>query len=215
MNKILAVTTGLLMVAVIFLFTKVYSSGGSAAAEDTSADTLSQKERPKDKLPPMPANEPTGLIVYVDIDALNENSLEVEDLVRDAKRKKDAIEASMEKLQYDYQKKIEEYQNSAKAGIAPASELQIAEREIMKMEKEASDKQLQMDNLSMDINEKNAQFQKNVRAFLQKWNNGRYDYILSYSEVVPSMLIGNSRLDVTNEVIEELNKDYKARKGRK
>lgn len=163
----------------------------------------------------MPSSQPTGKIVYVDIDQLNEQSIEVGDLVRDAKRKKEAIEASMEKLQNDYQRKIQDYQAAAKAGIAPASELQATEREILRMEKEASDKQMQMDNLSIEINDKNAQFQKNVKAFLQKWNNGRYDFILSYSEVVPSMLIGNSTLDVTNEVIEELNKDYKAKKGRK
>lgn len=215
MNKILAALTGILTIAVVILFMKVYSANKPLTAEDKEEVSEASQTKNEDKLPPMPSSQPTGKIVYVDIDQLNERSTEVEDLVRDAKRKKDAIEASMEKLQNDYQRKIQDYQTAAKAGIAPPSELQATEREILRMEKEANDKQLQMDNLSMEINDKNAQFQKNVRAFLQKWNNGRYDYVLSYSEVVPSMLIGNSALDVTNEVIEALNNEYKARKGRK
>ena len=215
MNKTLAALTGILTIAVVILFMKVYASDKPSQVEGKEEMPKEESIEKKDELPPMPSSQPTGKIVYVDIDQLNERSSEVEDLVRDAKRKKDAIEASMEKLQNDYQRKIQDYQTAAKAGIAPPSELQATEREIMRMEKDANEKQLQMDNLSLEINDKNAQFQKNVRAFLQKWNNGRYDYVLSYSEVVPSMLIGNSALDVTNEVIEALNNEYKARKGRK
>jgi outer membrane protein len=215
MNKTLAALTGILTIAVVILFMKVYASDKPSQVEGKEEMPKEESIEKKDELPPMPSSQPTGKIVYVDIDQLNERSSEVEDLVRDAKRKKDAIEASMEKLQNDYQRKIQDYQTAAKAGIAPPSELQATEREIMRLEKDANEKQLQMDNLSLEINDKNAQFQKNVRAFLQKWNNGRYDYVLSYSEVVPSMLIGNSALDVTNEVIEALNNEYKARKGRK
>ncbi len=88
-------------------------------------------------------------------------------------------------------------------------------REIQAIEKEAENKQLQMDNLSMDINDKNIQFQKNVKSFLIDWNKGRFDYILSYSDAVPSMLLGNSTLEVTDEVIKELNMAYKNRKTKK
>lgn len=215
MNKLLAALTGILTIVVIVLLMKLYNTPTTTEDNYKSEQATEAEAKKETALPPMPSSQPTGKIVYVDIDQLNEQSIEVGDLVRDAKRKKEAIEASMEKLQNDYQRKIQDYQAAAKAGIAPASELQATEREILRMEKEASDKQMQMDNLSIEINDKNAQFQKNVKAFLQKWNNGRYDFILSYSEVVPSMLIGNSTLDVTNEVIEELNKDYKAKKGRK
>ena len=72
-----------------------------------------------------------------------------------------------------------------------------------------------MDNLSMEINDKNLAFQKNVKDFLIRWNQGRYDFILSYSEAVPSMLLGNSTLEVTNEIITELNKQYKENKKKK
>ena len=114
-----------------------------------------------------------------------------------------------------YRKKVEAYQLSAKAGIASQNELKTAENEIMALEKEAQNKQLQMDNLSMDINEKNAKFQKNVRDFLVQWNNGKFDYIFSYSETVPSMLLGNKTLEITDDVIKEINNEYKSSKIKK
>ena len=67
----------------------------------------------------------------------------------------------------------------------------------------------------MDLNEKNEAFRKNVKNFLTKWNNGRYDYILAYSEAVPSMLLGNTTLEVTKEVIEKLNDEYRQSKNKK
>ena len=72
-----------------------------------------------------------------------------------------------------------------------------------------------MDNLSMHINDKNNNFQKRVKHFLQEWNQGRFDYILSYSEAIPSMLLGNSSLEITDEIIGHLNTEYKNRKGKK
>ena len=104
---------------------------------------------------------------------------------------------------------------SQKAGIASQSELEAKARVIQALEQEAQNKQVQMDNLSMDINDKNIGFQKNVKDFLIKWNAGRFDFILSYSEAVPSMLLGNATLEITDEIIRELNAEYKNRKKKK
>ncbi|MCE3260727.1 MAG: OmpH family outer membrane protein, partial [Bacteroidetes bacterium] len=149
----------------------------------------------------------------VNIDVINEESAEVNDLVAEAKRTKANIEASVERLSIEYQNKVEEYQQSAKAGIRPQSDMEALAKKIQDIEREAQNKQLQMDNLSMNINEKNAAFQDGLKAFLVKWNNGRYDYILTYSEAIPSMLLGNASLDVTKEVITKVNEEYKAKKA--
>lgn len=217
MNKVLIGINALLVVAVAFLFFKMYQPASPAAAE--AAEPVTEKgaeEQSRPAVSPEPVgNIPTGKIAFVNIDELNEKSLEINDLITEAKKRKNLIEASLESLNLQYQKKMEEYQVSAKAGIAPASEMQLKEKEIMTIEKEAQNKQLQMENLSMDINEKNGMFQRNVKNFLIKWNNGRYDYILSYSEAVPSMLLGNTTLEITKEVIEELNKEYKQSRSKK
>lgn len=216
MNRILIALNALLVAAVIFLFIKVYS--GPATEEIKMPEPIQTqpdvKEEPKAKSVEQVGNAPTGKIAYVDIDRLNEESLEIKDLVAESKRRKNNIESSMESLSQQYQRKVEEFQMSQKAGIATENDLRAKAKEIENLERDAQNKQMQMDDLSMDINDKNMKFQQNVKTFLVKWNNGRYDYILSYSDAVPSLLLGNTSLEITNEVIELLNNEYKQKKGK-
>lgn len=216
MNKILIGINAVLIAAVAFLFFKVNSLNhvtqeNSETPSEVKGDIV---EQPIKTIAAV-GNIPTGKIAYVNIDELNEKSLEINDLITEAKRRRSVIEGSLENLNMQYQRKVEEYQTSAKAGLAPQSEMMMKEKEILSIEKEAQNKQLQMENLSVDINEKNGTFQKNVKNFLVKWNNGRYDFILSYSDAVPSMLLGNTTLEITAEVISELNAEYKNSKVKK
>lgn len=215
MNKILIVMTSVLLAAVVFLFVKVFS--GHAPAVAGTADTPAADTAVTAGKNPEPvkqeSNVPTGKIAFVNIDELNEKSLEIKDLVAESKRRQSGIESSVESLQRRYQQKVEEFQRSQQAGIAPESELRAKAKEIEEIEREAANKQMQMDNLTMDISEKNNAFQRTVREFLVKWNNGRYDYILTYSEALPTLLLGNASLEVTDEVIEGLNRDYKTKKS--
>ena len=41
-------------------------------------------------------------------------------------------------------------------------------------------------------------------------HSGKFDYIFSYSESVPSMLLGNKTLEITDVVIKEINNEYKS-----
>ncbi len=216
MNKFLIGFLALLSSAVIFLFFKISSLQSSKNKnEENGIEKLdSTKKLLFNDLNHL-ASKPTGKIAYLNIDRLNEESLEIADLVSETKRRKTNIEASVESLSMQYRKKVEAYQLSAKAGIASQGELKTAENEILALEKEAQNKQLQMDNLSMDINEKNNKFQKNVKDFLLKWNNGKFDFIFSYSESVPSMLLGNKSLEITDFVIKEINTEYNSLKIKK
>jgi outer membrane protein len=217
MNKIIIGVNVFLIAAVGFLFYKVSTinslNGDKTTTEEVNNSKLKNTTAAKITTPV--GNVPTGKIAFVNIDVLNEKSLEVIDLIAESKRKKINIEASVENLSMQYQKKVEEFQMSQKAGIAPQSELEAKAREIQAIEKEAQNKQIQMDNLSVDIGEKNASFQKNVKDFLIKWNNGQYDFILSYSDAIPSMLLGNATLDITDTILNQLNEDYKKRKIKK
>lgn len=216
MNKILIGVNAVLIAAVAFLFFKVSSlapsSAEAAAPEKTDA---AAPEKIPEAIVKQVGNDPTGKIAYINIDELNEKSIEINDMINEAKKRRNNIEGSLENLNMQYQKKMEDYQNSAKAGIASQSDMQMKEKEIMAIEKEAQNKQLQMENLTMDIGEKNTAFQKNVKNYLIKWNNGRFDYILSYSDAVPSMLLGNTSLEITTEIIDALNAEYKQRNVKK
>lgn len=214
MNKILLGVNAFLVLAVAFLFYKVNSIGGSAETKDVKKENTNSGDSAKKTNTDVVnvATPPTGKIAFVNIDIINEQSLEVGDMVNELKRSKANIEASVQSLSMQYQKKMQEYEASAKAGIAPQSELEAKGREIQAIEKEAQNKQLQMDNLSMTMNEKNGTFQQNLKSFLVKWNDGKYDYILTYSDAVPTLLLGNASLDITKEIMEKVNAEYKAKK---
>lgn len=214
MNKILIGVNALLVIAVGYLFFTINNIG----TKTEPIKEVEQETKPTTK--PIVSveqvgNIPTGKVAYINIDKLNDESLEINDIANESKRRLNALESSLESLSMKYQKKVEEYQTSAKAGIAPASEMQNKEKEIASIEKEAQDKQLQRENLTMDISDKNAAFQKTVKDFLIKWNKGRYDFIFSYSETVPTLLLGNTSLEITDEVIKLLNEEYKLRKTKK
>jgi outer membrane protein len=218
MNKILVGVNVVLVIAVAFLFYKVSSidtgNGNAPKEENVTSETKKDSVKPKSTYNAV-STPVTGKIAFINIDQLNEQSEEVNDLIAEAKRTKNNIEASVENLSKKYQSKVEEYQTSAKAGIRPQSDMDALAREIQGLEQEAQNKQLQMDNLTMNINERNAAFQDGLKQFLVKWNNGRFDYILTYSEAIPSMLLGNASLDVTKEVIEQVNAEYKSKKQSK
>lgn len=219
MNKILIGVNAALVLAVGYLFFKINSPESEINSEKKEESTQTAKpDTTKNKsalVTPGVATTPTGKIAFINIDIINEESEEIKDLVAEAKRSKSNMEAGIERLSMEYQKKMEEYQTSAKSGIAPQSEMAAKEKEIMAIEKEAQNKQIQIDNFTMAINEKNAAFQQGLKNFLVKWNEGRYDYILTYSDAVPTMLLGNANLDITREVIEKVNEEYLAKKQSK
>lgn len=215
MNRLSIALNAVLLLAVIFLFYKVYTPPAETPAVEPVPSGNAVTEAVKKPEPVRQAgNTPTGKIAYVNIDRLNEESLEIADLVKESKRRKENIEGSMEALNLKYQNKVEEFQLLQKGGIAPKAELENKAREIQGIELEAQNKQLQMDQLTMDLNRRNESFQRSVRQVLQEWNKGQFDYILSYSETIPTMLIGNSELDITDVVIEAVNKEYNQRKSK-
>ncbi len=214
MNKILLTVNGVLVVAVGYLFYKSCANPNSEVCHSKiiNSDSLANNINLKPKKIEQIGTEPTGKIAFINLDILNETSNEVKDLEKEAKSRRSAIEGSLMALQQNYEKEMMDYQNSAKAGIASEAELNAKAKKIQQIEKDAQNKQLQIDNLTMDIAEKNEIFQKNIKEFLLKWNAGKYDYILSYSESVPTMLLGNATLDITNQVVPLINEEYNNKK---
>lgn len=207
MNKVILTVNGLLVLAVGYLFYKVNSSNSGSTEESSSTENRKTPVVIENKNIPV-----TGKIAFVNIDSVNEQSLFVDYMIKKLKGSKASIEASVENLSMQYQNKVKEYQASASAGIAPESELAAKAKEIQAIEREVQNKQIQMDNLAIEMNDKNNQFQNEVRDFIKEHYAGKYDYVLTFSEAIPSMLYGNAALDITREVILQLNEDYKSRK---
>jgi outer membrane protein len=213
MKSILIGLNALLLGAVIYLFVKVNSLDKSNPSKETTTETSNTKADTKSEL--KNTNASTGRIAFINIDSLNEQSLYLIDLMRDVKNRKSALEGSFQSMQTNYQTKMQELQESYKAGIATEAQMKAEAQKIRQMENDMANKQVQMDNLVDEAGKKNADFQNEVRAFLKEYTNGQYDYVLSYSTTIPSMLIGNEQLELTTEVIKQLNERYQQKKAEK
>ncbi len=157
---------------------------------------------------------PDTKIAFVNIDTINEKYLYISDYVKTMKKRKETIEAQLQSMMNQFQQDYETFQQSVQAGIAPQAELEKQKRKLEQQQKDIQNKQLQMDNLAVELQEKNEQLQKDIKAFMKRFNNGKYDYILSYSDALPNVLFANPQYDITNEVLQALNKEYLENKNK-
>ena len=207
MNKVLLAINGVLVIAVGYLFYKV---GG---ANQTSESGIEKSSTNKNQVVIENKNVPvTGKIAYINIDQINEKSLFVLDMVKKLEKTKTAIEASLESLSLKYEEKVKDYQSSASAGIMPESELAVKAKDIQSIERDAQSKRVQMDNLGLELNEKNNAFKAEIKRLINEKYSGKFDYVLTYSENVPLIVYGNPAFDITEEVIGQINENYKGRK---
>ncbi len=208
MNKILITVNALLVIAVGYLF---YRVGGNNTADPSSDGNKEEVKKPiivENKNVPI-----TGKIAFINIDQINEKSLFVMDMVKKLEKTKNSIEASLENLGMRYEEKVKDYQSSASAGIIPESELAAKAKEIQNIEKDAQSKRLQMDNLGIELNEKNDSFKAEIKNLINERYSGKFDYVLTYSENVPLIVYGNPSFDITEEVITQINDSYKSKKA--
>jgi outer membrane protein len=154
-------------------------------------------------------------IAYVNTDSINEHYAYIADFTKVIRNKKSSLEAQMQSMTAKFQQEYEAFQQSAQAGVAPQAELQKQQQYLERQQQELANKELQLQNLGVELEEKNLELNKSVKDYLLKINNGRFDYILSYSDLMPTILLTNPKLDITPEVIQGINNEYKAKKGKK
>ncbi|GIV29063.1 MAG: hypothetical protein KatS3mg028_0129 [Bacteroidia bacterium] len=209
-NKIRDIVIIVLLLSNIILFVLFFQKSNSANTDNLPAE---QKDAPN---VPAHATQIQGLpetkIAFVNIDTLNEKYLFIADYVKMMKKRKDALEAQLQSMMANFQQEYESFQQSVQAGIAPQSELEKQKRKLEQQQKDIQNKQLQMDNLALELQEKNEQLQKDIKEFMKRFNNGKYDYILSYSDALPNVLLANPQYDITKEVLDALNKEYLEKK---
>lgn len=208
MNKILIAVNVLLVAAVGYLFTQI--------GRNTSADPNPEGTKEEVKKPVIVENKNvpvTGKIAFINIDQINEKSLFVMDMVKKLEKTRNSIEASLENLSMRYEEKVKDYQSSASAGIIPESELAAKAKEIQGIERDAQGKRMQMENLGIELNEKNDAFKAEIKTLINDKYSGKFDYVLTYSESVPLIVYGNPSFDITDEVIVQINENYKSKKA--
>lgn len=135
------------------------------------------------------------------------------DLVKNVRalleNKKNKLEADILSKQNVFQEKVNNYQDNLKRNAITAQQAQQAEKKLMEERQailELSDQYTQ--ELAQEELAMNVQIQDSIIHFLKRFNKKYgFDYVLGYSHG-GGILLANDTLDITSEVLNEINKEY-------
>tara|TARA_B100001758_G_C18349900_1_gene579245 strand:- start:534 stop:1145 length:612 start_codon:yes stop_codon:yes gene_type:complete len=146
-------------------------------------------------------------IAYVNSDTVSKHYLFAEKIQTALLAKRSSAENQIKGKYNSYQKMVTEYQNEApimgqREAAEKAQNIGLLEQEIMKLEKDLSDR------LALEEIELTTDYIKATDVYMQKIGRKLgYDYVLSYRLGGP-MLFADSVHEITSEIIIELNKEY-------
>jgi outer membrane protein len=152
-------------------------------------------------------------ISYINIDTI----MAKYDLVKTMKEtyiaKQKKASDSLEKLQSAYEYQVTDYQNKMKAGKYTSEQATLIEKGLIQ---QRDDLYALNEELTSKLSDENLKMttllQDSIENFLKRYNTKfKYDYIFSYSKS-GDILYVNDSLEITKDVLENLNKEYTAKK---
>jgi outer membrane protein len=162
---------------------------------------------------PVGANLKESKIAYINIDSLDYNYQFIIDNSKEIRARQASMEAQYNSMVAKFQADYQELQQAAQAGLRPQAELEKEKTRLEQMQYEIASKEKQMQGLGEETGKKQAEMLRGVSAFIARLNNGRYDYILAYTSNISSVLYAKPALDISKEVVDGLNAEYKAMKA--
>ena len=152
-------------------------------------------------------------IAYLNIDSLDYKYQYIVDNSKEYANKQAALESQLNSMATKFQNDYQEFQQAAQAGIKGEAELSKQKAMLEQEQADAAAKQQQLEALSQEVGKKRVDMLKKVSDFIAKYNNGKYDYILAYTTAnISSVLYAKPGLDITKEIVDGLNVEYKATK---
>ena len=210
-----------LIIAVLILFYLQFSTNSSDSNKETSTEIENEElvatDIPNSTSSLQAANESassfdfsTLKIAYVNSDTVSTYYSFAKDVQSSLLKKQKSAENQVKNKYKDYQKMVDDYQQSAKImGQSEAEEkaqrIGLLEKEIMQLEQTLNQK-LSNEELQITTN-----YITKTNTYMQKIGKQLgYDYVMSYRLGGP-MLYANTDLDITREVIELLNIEYNSK----
>jgi outer membrane protein len=153
-------------------------------------------------------------IAYLNIDSLDYKYEYITDNSKEYSSKQAALENQLNSMTAKFQADYQDFQQAAQAGVRGEAELNKQKSQLEQQQYAVVAKQKQIENLGEEIGKKRGDMLKKVSDFIAKYNNGKYDYILAYTTAnISSVLYAKPGLDLTKEIVDGLNAEYKAQKS--
>jgi outer membrane protein len=149
-------------------------------------------------------------IIYVNTDTLWQKYELYGKYLEDLVKEKQVLEKQYETRMRRFEADVKKFQEKA-----PYMSQQLGEKEQARILGEEKNLLQMQEDMSMQLAEsemsKNNEIREKILAKISEFNSdGRYDFVLGYSVVSP-VLYANDSLDVTYELLEELNAEYGAK----
>lgn len=153
-------------------------------------------------------------IVYINSDTLSENYEYFKDIRTKLEGKVKKAQSDLQAKGQAFQREVADYQQKApsmSAADRQATEEKLARKqdELGRLDQNAS-ASIQQDESTEFNNVYNS-----ITEYLKKHAEEKgYTLVLTYSKSNPTVLYADSKLDITKDVIDALNKEYKDKKGK-
>jgi outer membrane protein len=201
-----------LVIAVAILFYLQFSSPKAVTADSgnggTPGDTSSTAGATAGRAKKESRN------YFVNMDTLNEQYKLLQDVGRELRAKKNALESQYQANVQKYQEDLMVYQQKLQENKITADEAQRTEDNLRKLGEKIQGAERNLEYLMEELDKKNMDARKELDEFLDEYKKGKnIDYIFGYSSVIQTIVYGNDSLDITREVLKGLNERYEQKKA--
>ncbi|MDM1294512.1 OmpH family outer membrane protein [Sphingobacterium sp. N143] len=151
-------------------------------------------------------------IVYLNSDSLSEKYQYFKDIKAKLESKVKKAQADLQSKSTAFQREVADYQKNA--ATMSADDRQATEQKLARKQDElARLDQTASSSLAKDESDEFNNVYNKITEFLKKHasENG-YKLVLTYSKSNPTVLYADPSLEITNEVIKQLNEEYKQKK---
>ncbi len=199
-----------LLIAVAVLFYLYISLNGKLSP---SAEGVEDATGKTPKLVTDPSKLVNSKIAYINIDSLDLKYEYINDKSKEIKNKQAAIEGQLTSMYAKFQQDVADLQQAAQAGLRSEADLKKEEASLQQRQYDIANKEKQLQTLGEEVGATQAAMLQNVSKFIEKFNNGKYDFILAYTSNISSVLYAKPDLEITTEVVNGLNEEYRALKA--
>ena len=192
------VSLGLLLTGTIVSCNQGAKTQNEPSKNDSNAVSKESQGSSKDK------------IVYLNSDSLSEKYQYFKDIKSKLENKVKKAQADLQAKSAAFQREVADYQKNA--ATMSAADRQATEQKLARKQDElARLDQTASSSLAKDESEEFNNVYNKITEFLKKHasDNG-YKLVLTYSKSNPTVLYADPSLEITNEVIKQLNEEYKS-----
>lgn len=208
MKNLSVILSALALIGVIVLFGMQMSGSDNKEKETTTTKEESTSG---------------GKIAYINIDSLEANYEYLKEKQKELEARQESMANELKRSQQKFQEDYVAVQRKAQAGTLTQAEYEAAEKRLRQMSQslESSEARLTKE-LMKEQEEFNKDLKKRLDDYLSDYNEDKgYDFILSYSSLINNILLADSALEITEDIIKGMNEEYakenkeKAKKDKK